>query len=88
MRPQVTVYLSAETKRWLVAYAARLGLPRTDMVRCLLERERQVRWLEWALQIPDPGQSVGKPLPRRSDRLPRGYLGALTAMPARRRKKR
>jgi hypothetical protein len=88
MRPQVTAYLPRKTKEWLVAYAAKLGLHRTDVVRCLLERERQVQWLQWAMQIPDPGKAACNPLPRRSDRLPPGCGGSRKAESTRKSKKR
>ena len=61
MRPQVTVYLPAKTKKWLIAYAAELGLHRTDVVRCLLEHEMRVGWLRWAGEVPDPGSDRLRP---------------------------
>jgi len=78
MRPQITVYLPARTKKWLIAYAAELGLHRTDVVRCLLERERRVGWLRWAVQVADPG----------SDRLQLTCSSAAKPRSARRGKKR
>jgi hypothetical protein len=70
MRPQITAYLYSDTKKWLVSYAAECGLHRSEVVRLLLERERQVRWLKWALETRDPAQAVSKPLPMRRRSLP------------------
>jgi hypothetical protein len=71
MRPQITAYLQLDTKKWLTKYAERLRLPSSDVVRLLVERERQVRWLEWARSVPDPGMAPSGGLPRRKDRLPK-----------------
>jgi hypothetical protein len=70
MRPQITAYLYSNTKKWLIAYAAECGLHRSEVVRLLLERERQVGWLRWALKIEDPAQGASKTMPRRRDPLP------------------
>ncbi len=55
-RRQTTVHLDAETKEWLSEYAASLKLKESEVLRCLLTRERQVQWLKWAMDQPDPSQ--------------------------------
>ena len=74
MRTQITVYLDDETKIWLTEYASLLHQRATEVVRLLVEREKEVEWLKWALQQPDPAQDQKssllsgpkKPLPKRS----------------------
>jgi hypothetical protein len=73
MRPQTTAYIHLDSKAWLTDYAKQCGLSASEVVRLLVEREQQVRWLEWALQTPDPGRSRSKPLKGRKDRLPRRW---------------
>jgi hypothetical protein len=70
MRPQITAYLHADTKAWLAKYAAQLGLPKSEVVRLLVEREEQIRWLTWALSAPDPAKGRAAALKKRKDRLP------------------
>jgi hypothetical protein len=70
MRPQITAYLHLDTKEWLARYATKLRLPRSEIVRLLVEREQQVRWLRWALPTPDPAMGESAGMPRREDRLP------------------
>jgi hypothetical protein len=70
MRPQITAYLHADTKVWLAKYAARLRLPKSEIVRLLIEREEQVRWLVWALSAPDPAQARPKEMRVQKDQLP------------------
>ena len=70
MRPQITTYLHPDTKKWLINYADRCHLHRSEVVRLLLERERQVMWLLWALNTPDAAQGASKMLRRRRDPLP------------------
>ncbi len=48
MRPQVTTYLRPKTVQWLTSYAKHLRLPRTDIIRALIERERRVGGLKRA----------------------------------------
>ncbi len=60
-RRQITVHLDAETKEWLSEYAASLKLKESEVLRCLLTRERQVQWLKWAMDQPDPSQSKTGP---------------------------
>ena len=64
MRPQITAYLYSDTKKWLVTYADRLGLDRSEVVRMLLEREKNVRWLEWAVKTDDPEKASSERLSR------------------------
>ena len=73
MRPQITAYLHLETKQWLEQYAAKLKLPKSEVVRLLVEREQQVGWLKWALETPDPAMGPSSPMPKRSDKLPVGW---------------
>jgi hypothetical protein len=70
MRTQITAYLHADTKPWLRKYADECGLKESEVVRLLLEREKQVRWLRWALIVDDPARGSALSLPRRKDRLP------------------
>lgn len=70
MRPQITAYLHADTKVWLAKYAADLRLPKSEIVRLLIEREEQVRWLIWALSAPDPAKASSLAMKRRKARLP------------------
>jgi len=70
MRPQITSYLHPDTKKWLTAYAKKFGMDRSEVVRVLLEREKQVRWLQWALATADPAMSDATKMKRRRDRLP------------------
>jgi hypothetical protein len=62
MRPQITAYLYPDTKKWLISYSASCGLHRSEIVRLVLERERQIQWLKWALKTPDPRQGSSKML--------------------------
>ena len=55
-RRQATAHLDVETKEWLSKYAASLKLKESEILRCLLMRERQVQWLKWAMDQPDPSQ--------------------------------
>jgi hypothetical protein len=71
MRPQITAYLHLDTKEWLTEYAAKLRLPCSDVVRLLVERERQVGWLKWARSVPDPAMGSPTNLPQRKARLPK-----------------
>jgi hypothetical protein len=70
MRTQITAYLHADTKPWLQKYARECGMGESEVVRLLLEREKQVRWLRWALSTLDPAQGSTPPLPPRDDKLP------------------
>jgi len=70
MRTQITAYLHADTKPWLQKYARECGLGESEVVRLLLEREKQVRWLRWALSALDPAQGSTPPPPPRDDKLP------------------
>ena len=51
-RPQVTAYLSQTTRKWLDGYAKKFGLEKSETVRILIEREKRVRWLEAAFDLP------------------------------------
>jgi hypothetical protein len=56
MRPQITTYLSSETKVWLTRYAAQFGLRESEVVRLLVERERHIGWLKRVISVPDEGE--------------------------------
>ncbi len=56
MRTQITVYLDSITKEWLAEYARKTCLRESEIVRLLVRREREIEWLSWALQQPDPTQ--------------------------------
>lgn len=64
MRPQITTYLHHETERWLGRYSKELGLKRSEVVKLLVERERQVHWLRWTRGVPDPSMGPAKALPK------------------------
>lgn len=51
-RPQVTAYLSRTTRKWLDGYAKKFGLEKSEAVRILIEREKRIRWLEAAFNLP------------------------------------
>jgi hypothetical protein len=51
-RPQVTAYLSHTTRKWLDGYAKKFGLEKSETVRILIEREKRIRWLEAAFNLP------------------------------------
>jgi hypothetical protein len=44
--------LSRTTRKWLDGYAKRFGLEKSEAVRILIEREKRVRWLEAAFNLP------------------------------------
>jgi len=50
LRSQMTVYLHSETKKWLKSYADGISLRESEIVRCLIEREKRKPWLEPILQ--------------------------------------
>ncbi len=58
---QATAHLDAETKEWLSEYAASLKLKVSEVLRFLLMRERQVQWLKWVMDQPDPSQHEPRP---------------------------
>jgi len=70
MRPQITAYLHSHEKQWLTEYSARLGFSGSEIVRLLLAREKEVKWLQWALKTPDPARSGPTPLRRPKGGLP------------------
>jgi hypothetical protein len=70
MRTQMTVYLHTDSKRWLKGYSRRCRLKESEIVRILLEREQQIKWLQWALQTPDPAIAPPENLPSSAERLP------------------
>ncbi len=70
MRTQITVYLSQDAKQWLAEYAAQMNLKESEVVKCLIERERQVKWLQWALQQSDPEQGDAPLPPEKPERSP------------------
>jgi len=50
MRTQVTVYLAPDRKAWLKRYAQKHGFKESELIHWLIERERNVRWLERSLR--------------------------------------
>lgn len=69
MRPQITTYLHADTRRWLERYSKRVGLTQSETLRLLVEREQMVRWLEWAMLVPDPAQAQARALLAPEDKI-------------------
>jgi hypothetical protein len=68
MRTQVTVYLAPDRKAWLRRYAHKQGFKESELIHWLIERERNVRWLERSLREADaPAQGNG-PKPRTARR--------------------
>lgn len=73
MRPQMTVYLSSELRKWLKDYAKQIGHKESEIVRLLISRESRIRWLESSLNTEDPSQTesdlaltkknIGEPFP-------------------------
>jgi hypothetical protein len=86
MRTQVTVYLHADTKRWLQTYADRWHLKESEVVRLLVEREQQIGWLAWALGARDPAEGSTPSLTRQSDKLPPRWNQPPNVRPGRKRK--
>jgi hypothetical protein len=70
MRTQMTVYLYADSKKWLKGYSRKCRLKESEIVRILLEREQRIRWLQWALQTPDPAIAPPNILSPSAERLP------------------
>jgi hypothetical protein len=59
MRTQVTVYLAPDRKAWLKRYAQKHGFKESELIHWLIERERNVRWLERSLRETDaPAQAI------------------------------
>jgi len=71
MRPQITTYLHKETTKWLTRYSKELRLKKSEIVKLLVERERQIHWLRWMRGVPDPYMGLAKPLPKPLRRIPR-----------------
>jgi hypothetical protein len=88
MRTQITAYLHADTKPWLRKYANECGLNESEVVRLLVEREQQVRWLKWALSIRDPAQGPAAQLPPLENRLPPRWDDPPRKRPGRKPRKR
>jgi hypothetical protein len=44
--------MSLSLRKWLDEYVMQFGLDRSEAVRMLIERERRVRWLEAAFNLP------------------------------------
>jgi hypothetical protein len=88
MRTQITAYLHADTKPWLQKYADECGLNESEVVRLLVEREQQIRWLTWALSARDPAQGSTPSLPRRKDKLPARSNDPPTKRPGRKPRRR
>jgi hypothetical protein len=62
MRTQVAVYLHSDTKKWLKLYGNKFGLTQSEVARALIEREQQIKWLQWALGTPDPARAKSRPM--------------------------
>jgi len=60
MRRQVTVYLAADRKAWLKRYAQQQGFKESELIHWLIERERNVRWLERSLRASENEASEGR----------------------------
>jgi hypothetical protein len=61
MRTQVTVYLAPDRKAWLKRYAQKQGFKESELIHWLIERERNVRWLERSLRETDAGTQADAP---------------------------
>jgi hypothetical protein len=70
MRAQVAVYLHPDTKRWLKQYGNKFGMTQSEVARALVEREQQIKWLQWALGTPDPARATSRPMKPRKTALP------------------
>lgn len=62
-RPQVTAHIDAPTRRWLDRYAKVLKLKPSELVRLLIRREQEIRWLEKCIGLPDEQISGQPPKP-------------------------
>mgnify|MGYP006286797763 CR=1 FL=1 len=51
---KLTTYVDRETHEWLCAYANRVGLKRSELIKLLILREKRNHWLEKAMDLPDP----------------------------------
>jgi hypothetical protein len=83
MRTQITAYLPADTKRWLRKYARECGQKESEVVRSLVERERQIKWLRWAQLQLDPAQGRTFPLAAPKNNLPPKWSNPLRVPPSR-----
>jgi hypothetical protein len=70
MRAQVAVYLHPDTKRRLKRYGQKFGMTQSEVARALVEREQQIKWLQWALRAPDPARAASSTLEPRQKALP------------------
>jgi hypothetical protein len=70
MRAQVAVYLHPDTKKWLKRYGEKFGMTQSEVTRALVEREQQIKWLQWALQTPDPARAMSRAMEPRRKALP------------------
>jgi hypothetical protein len=64
MRTQVTVYLAPDRKAWLKRYAHKQGFKESELIHWLIERERNVRWLERSLRETDARPQSNAPTPK------------------------
>ena len=64
MRTQVTVYLAADRKAWLKRYAQKQGFKESELIHWLIERERNVRWLERSLRETEAPVQASPPKPK------------------------
>lgn len=60
-RKQITGHLDSETKEWFSEYASSMHMADSEAIRLLIERERRVGWLRWALNQKDPEQNGESP---------------------------
>jgi hypothetical protein len=62
-RPQVTAHIDAPTRRWLDRYAKVLKLKPSELVRLLIRREQEIRWLEKCIGLSDEQINNRSPKP-------------------------
>ena len=51
-RPQITFYPGKGQKQWLKEYSKNLGIKESELVKILVERERNLKWLQAVLRAP------------------------------------
>ena len=73
VRPQAVAYVDGDLKRWLVKYAAEQGCHLTDVVRLVVQREQEVKWVAWAFNTDDPARRPAAPLRHRKSVLPKRW---------------
>ena len=68
MRTQITVYLAPDRKAWLKRYAQKQGFKESELIHWLIERERNVRWLERSLRETDMRADANSESPKTNKR--------------------